>query len=433
MKRLCLAALVLLVLVGVWLAIATRENDAPGSAPTGVGEPSGATLLARGEYLTRAADCAACHTTHDGRPFAGGVAFKLPFGTIYSSNITSDLETGIGRWSEAEFERALHEGIRKDGARLYPAFPYTSYTALSRGDISAIRTYLMSLAAVRQPNRENELRFPFNQRLLMTFWDAVFFKSKRFESEPERSVDWNRGAYLATALGHCGECHTPRNMGFATKRGQEFAGSVVDGWRAPNITPDRAHGVGTWSEASLAEYLTTGHADGHGSAGGPMGEAVEKSLQYLSPEDATALVAYLRSRPAQVGKEPIEVNPRPSEALLSTAAAPATSSGPQNALGRRVFAWSCASCHAWNGQGRETPYASLVGARSVNDAKGTNVVKMILQGAHENIHGSDVMMPSFSTYSDVEIAAMANYVVSQFGGKNGQVTADAVHQQRDSK
>ncbi len=433
MNRLGLAVLALLVVVGAWLVLATRENDVPGSSPTAVGEPAGATLLARGEYLTRAADCVACHTTHDGRPFAGGVAFKLPFGTIYSSNITSDPDTGIGRWSEADFKRALHEGIRKDGEHLYPAFPYTSYTELSSADVSAVRTYLMSLAAVRQPNRPNELSFPFNQRVLMAFWNAAFFKSKRFDAEPARSSDWNRGAYLATALGHCGECHTPRNIGFATERGQEFAGSVVDGWRAPNLTADQVHGVGAWSEASLAEYLTTGHADGHGSAGGPMGEAVEKSLQYLSPQDAISLVAYLRSRPARAGEDPTEVNPRPSEALSSTAAAPATRSGPENTLGRRVFGWSCASCHAWNGLGRETPYASLVGARSVNDVTGSNVVKMILQGSHANIRGSDVVMPSFSNYSDVEIAATANYVVFQFGGKTGTVTADAVHAQRDSK
>ncbi len=256
----------------------------------------------RGEYLTKAADCVACHTVAgSGKPFAGGVAFRLPFGTIYSTNITADDETGIGRWSDDEFVRAVREGVRKGGRHLYPAFPYTSYTQLSRDDVLAIKSYLFSLPNMRQANRPNTLRFPFNQRWVMGFWNAFFFKSQRFAADPSKSAQWNRGAYLATALGHCGECHTPRNFGFGLEQGKALAGEELQGWRAYNITSDPKYGIGSWSDDEIAQYLNTGHADGRGSAAGPMGEAVAHSLQYLNPEDTAALVVYLRSVPAQTG------------------------------------------------------------------------------------------------------------------------------------
>jgi mono/diheme cytochrome c family protein len=252
-------------------------------------------LVQRGEYLAKAADCVACHTAHGGKPFAGGLPFKLPFGTMYATNITADRETGIGDWSDDDFVNALQKGVGKGGKHLYPSMPYTSYTGLSRDDALAIKAYLFSLPPVRQANRPNSLAFPFNIRWSMTFWNLVFLKDKRFTPDPALSAQENRGAYLATALGHCGECHTPRNIGFAMKAHHALAGAELQGWRAWNLTADKTYGVGDWSDAQLNSYLSIGRADGRGAAAGPMGEAIENSLQYLTPEDTAALVAYLRS------------------------------------------------------------------------------------------------------------------------------------------
>ena len=267
-------------------------------APAG---PITATLLARGEYLTRAADCAACHNAPNGKPFAGGLPFKLPFGTIYSSNITADRETGIGNWSDDDFVRALHRGIAPGGRNLYPAFPYTSFTAMSRDDALAIKAYLFSLPPQHVANKENDLIFPFNQRWGMAFWNLAFLSDRRFVPDPAQSAAVNRGAYLATALGHCGECHTPRNLAYGLESGRAFAGEALQGWHAYNITSDKRSGVGAWSDAQLASFLSSAHAQGRGSAAGPMAEAVENSLQYLTSEDIGALVAYLRTVAAQTG------------------------------------------------------------------------------------------------------------------------------------
>jgi mono/diheme cytochrome c family protein len=205
-------------------------------APTG---PITATLLARGENLTRAADCAACHTAAstpenslyppNGKQFAGGVPFKLPFGTIYSTNITPDRETGIGSWSDDDFVRALHRGIAPGGRYLYPAFPYTSFTAMSRDDALAIKAYLFSLPPQHVANKKDDLRFPFNQRWGMAFWNLAFLSDRRFVPDPAQSAAVNRGAYLATALGHCGQCHTPRNLAYGLESGREFAGDILQG------------------------------------------------------------------------------------------------------------------------------------------------------------------------------------------------------------
>src|SRR6202790_3093076 len=297
-RRIVLSLVVLVALGSAAYFWLNRSDPSAGSAPPLAGAPTSATTIARGDYLTRAADCVACHTVPgSGKEFAGGVAFVLPFGTIYSSNITSDPETGIGAWSDEDFVRAVHDGVRKDGKRLYPAFPYTSYTALSRADVLAIKAYLFSLPPVKQSDRSNELSFPFNQRWAMGFWNAAFFKNRRFVANASKSPEWNSGAYLATALGHCGECHTPRNLGYGMEHGKELAGEELQGWRAYNITPDPKYGIGSWSDAQITRYLQTGFADGHASASGPMGEAVSHSLQFLKSEDVAALVTYLRSVP----------------------------------------------------------------------------------------------------------------------------------------
>jgi mono/diheme cytochrome c family protein len=395
--------------------------------------PATPALIARGAYLVRAADCAACHNIPDGKPFAGGFAFHLPFGTIYSTNITADKETGIGNWSDNDFVRALHQGVAKEGTHLYPAFPYASYTGLSRADGVAMKAYLFSLPPVHAPARPNQLSFPFNQRWTLAFWNLAFLDDHRFKPDPALSTDQNRGAYLATALGHCGECHTPRNIGFAMEVGRQFGGAVAQGWHAYNITTNKDYGIGDWSDQQIADYLRFGHATGRGSASGPMGEAVGNSLQYLTAADTRSLVLYLRQVEPQIGVPGTEIDPAPGAMKASSAWAPGETDA-KSELGRHLFEGVCASCHEWNGGGRETNYAALAGSQAVNDPEGVNLVRVLLSGGDLKTSHGTAYMPSFaSAYNDVELAAVANYVIGHFGGKAGRVTPELVKERRSQQ
>jgi mono/diheme cytochrome c family protein len=272
--------------------------DYRGADPTGVPAQLGrASLVERGAYLARAADCMVCHTARGGKEYAGGLGFPLPFGTLYSANITPDKETGIGNYSDQDFLNAVHRGTRRDGARLYPAMPFASFTYMTDADALAIKAYLFSLAPVNAIAPANTLAFPFNQRWGMIFWSALFNADTRFEPNTAKSPEWNRGAYLAEALEHCGECHTPRNLAFALDNRKKFGGAVAAGWDAFNISSDKDTGVGAWRDDEIVTYLAEGYAAGHGTASGPMGEAVDQSLGRLAPEDIRAVAAYLRTFP----------------------------------------------------------------------------------------------------------------------------------------
>jgi mono/diheme cytochrome c family protein len=390
--------------------------------------PATTALIARGEYLTRAADCGGCHSAPNRKPFTGGLPFKLPFGTIYSTNITTDRETGIGGWSDDDFVRALHRGIAPGGRHLYPAFPYTSYTGMSREDALAIRAYLNSLPPQHVVNTDNSFSFPFNQRWGMAFWNLLFLKDRRFTADPTQSAAVNRGAYLATALGHCADCHTPRNLAYGLKKSREFAGEVLRGWHAYNITSDSRFGVGAWSDTQLASYLSSAHAEGHGSAAGPMAEAVENSLQYLTPQDVGALVAYLHTISARASRVEVDIA---STSIESSRDRIAGSHEPQDDVGRHIFEGTCANCHQYDGDGRQSIYASLIGSHSANDPTGANMTQVILGGAKYRIKDQSIFMPSFgAAYSDAELAAVANYVIAHFGGKAGRVTAEDVAKRR---
>ena len=390
-----------------------------GPSPTGVPpELLRADDHTRAEYILRMADCEACHTAKGGAPFAGGRPFVLPFGTIFTPNITPDPETGIGEWTDAEFLRAVHRGISRDGSRLYPAFPYASYTLLTDADVLAIKAYLFSLAPVREANKPNTFSFPFNQRWLMALWSAFFDRDQRFRPIQEQTPEWNRGAYLAEAAGHCGECHTPRNLLQAMNERQKFAGGIAEGWNAYNITSDAESGVGSWSAEELAAYLASGHAHARGTASGPMAEAVDLSLSKLTRSDIAAIVTYVRS-----------VKPIRSDALLTPAGAAADSpkiAAVDNFQGKRVFEGNCASCHTWTGAGAILEEAQLTGARAVNDPSAANVVQMILSGSGDAQTGQ-AYMPGFgAAYSDAEIAATANYVTARFGSRPSHTTPDKV-------
>ena len=403
---------------GSTVALADYREANPTGVPASLAQ---ADIVKRGEYLAKAADCVVCHTAKDGDAFAGGLPFPAPSGTLYSTNITADKDTGIGNYSDQDFLNAVQRGVRKDGARLYPAMPYTSYTFMTDADVLAIKAYLFSLPAVHRENQPDTLQFPFNQRWSMIFWSWVFNPNTRFAPNTEKSAEWNRGAYFAEALAHCGECHTPRNPAFGLDNRRKFAGAAY-GWLAYNITSDRGTGIGSWSDDELLAYLSKGHAAGRGTASGPMGEVVDHSLSLMDPADIRALVIYLRSIPAIASSEPATIAPpapaSPKEGEVA------------NALGHKVFAQACASCHSWTGVSSLSASATISGSRAVNDPTATNVAQIVVSGTQRLTPGS-MSMPAFgSIYSDTEIAAVANYVTARFGSAASKLTAKDVAELR---
>ena len=436
--RLLLIVVAVVVVIGLgvtaWMVTASRPlafaggetvtlAEYKGPSPTGVPADFTSTdPIARGQYLTRAADCQACHTAKGGAPFAGGLAFNLPFGTIWSPNITPDKDTGIGGWSDAQFIRAVRQGVDDQGQPLYPAMPYGAFAYMTDADVLAIKAYLFSLKPVQRENRDNTLAFPFNQRWLMVIWRQLFAPDQRFTPHTDRSPQWNRGAYLSEAMAHCGDCHTPRNLAQALDNHRKYAGAVAAGWKAYNITGHRLYGVGAWSDAELAQYLATGHADARGSAAGPMGEAVDLSLSHLTPSDIASLVVYLRSIPAiSTADQPAAViQPAPTAPKLGVA-------DGFDPKGKRIFEGACASCHNWTGQGSLNPWATLTGDRAVNDPTATNVAQVVISGANRRTASGLTFMPAFGhAYSDDEIAAVANYVTARFGAKPSSITPKQV-------
>ena len=392
-------------------------SDYHAADPTGVpADLKNADVVKRGEYLARAADCFACHTVSRDRLFAGGLALPLPFGTLYSTNITPDKDTGIGDYTDQDFLNAVQRGIRRDGARLYPAMPFPSYTLMTDADVLAIKAYLFSVPAVHAENLPNTLSFPFNQRWLMTFWSAFFNENARFRPNTAQSAEWNRGAYVAEALAHCGECHTPRNFALALDNRNKFSGAVF-GWYAFNITSDKESGIGAWSDDELRNYLSTGHASDRGTAAGPMGEAVDQSLSVMAPADISALVTYVRSVP------PIASADLTAKLAPPAPASPKEGNATAEAVGKRIFEGACVHCHDWTGVSQISPFATIAGARGVNDRTATNVVQIVISGTKRHTPDGVISMPAFgSAYSDSEIAAVANYVTARFGSAPSKLT-----------
>lgn len=439
-RRILLSITVIVVValaMGIWIIrgpdpMAFVDGQKVELAAYKAGDPTGvpvslarASLIERGKYLAEAADCTACHTSQGGKDYAGGLGIRLPFGTLYSTNITPDKETGIGNYSDQEFLNAVQRGSRRDGARLYPAMPFTSYTYMTEADALAIKAYLFSLPPVRAVAPANTLMFPFDQRWAMGFWSVLFTRDSRFAPDASQSLEWNRGAYLAEALAHCGECHTPRSLALALDNRKKFAGAVTAGWRAFNISSDKTTGIGAWRDEDLVSYLSLGHASGHGAASGPMGEAVDHSFSKLTPEDVHAVVAYLRSVPAIASAD-----------LPATLAPPAPAShrqggGPPDPRGKMVFEGACVSCHGWTGESSISPFATLTGSWAVNDPGATNVAQVVISGTGRHTPENSVSMPSFgNAYSDDEIAAVANYVTARFGTRGSRLTAQDVAELR---
>jgi mono/diheme cytochrome c family protein len=414
------------VLAGVLGAVVLSASCA---VPAGAEPASDPSLVARGRYLAKAADCMPCHTSTSGKSFAGGLKMNTPFGAIYSPNITPDRDTGIGTWTFEEFKQAVHSGIRADGKYLYPAMPFDAFTGISEDDLKALWAYFRSVPPVRRLNTENELSFPFNIRFGMLAWRMLFFREQWFVPETGKSAQWNRGAYLVEALGHCGDCHTPRNILFGLKSQQKFAGAIIQGWNAYNITPDPKWGIGAWSDSQIGDYLSHGHADGRGSASGPMAEVVDNSLRFLTDVDIRAMATYLKSVAAvsDAGGAAAVQTPSAQGQVAKTADLAAGS----GSLGLHVFEGACASCHSFDGNGVIFSQASLLGTRSANDPTGTNATQAILQGTHLHTALGKVFMPGFGNgYSDAEIAAVVNFVTGRFGTSASALTPDEVAKRR---
>jgi mono/diheme cytochrome c family protein len=441
--RVTTAAFSLLALYLAWHASHAEDTlpaDASPVTPTGAqsaldaadasrqNAAASAELVKRGEYLARAGDCFGCHTADKSRPFAGGLPIATPFGTIYTPNITPDADTGIGRWSDADFLRALHEGIGKGGEHLYPAFPYPEYTKVTGQDVLAIRAYLNAVVPVHYTPPRNDLSFPFNQRWLMVFWNLFNFTEGRFVPDPKQSAQWNRGAYLAEGLAHCEECHTPRNFLQGLKTSNRFSGATQAGWHAFNITPDKTSGIGNWSDEALTGYLSTGVAQGRANAAGPMAAVVASSTQYLSDGDLRSIGVYLRALPPVAGGEKRSRDQwgQPADEVTRLRGAAIT-----GVNGAQLFVANCAACHDWTGQGvgASAPgaYPSLIHNSVVGASDAGNLAMVILHGVERTTKQADVLMPEFgSQLSDDQVAVISNYVTRQFGNPQSTITVGQV-------
>lgn len=414
-----IALLIIAAVVAAAVVIAIRTPDPGLSAAIAQRQAD----VSRGQYVYELADCAACHTKPGGKTLAGGLGLSTPLGTIYTTNITPDRDTGIGHYSLTDFARAVRLGVRPDGARLYPAMPYTAYAKMSDEDVQDLFAYLQKdIAPASQTAPANALAWPYNMRWPIAFWNILFLDSSHFTPDPSKGQDWNRGAYLVEALAHCGECHTPRRSTQNLDNSQKFSGAVLQGWKAYNITGSKQSGIGGWSDAALTSYLSSGHAEGHSSASGPMAEAIAGSLRNAKSDDIRAIVAYLRSVPAIENASAIAANP-PA----------ATEASPRPDLGAQVFAGNCANCHDWDGKGVQSPYAGLLGSRTVNDPDATNLVAILLAGSNAPLPAEHAFMPSFARgHTDDELAAVVNFVNHYFGNGTAHVTAADIDKARKS-
>lgn len=353
-------------------------------------------LVARGAYIARAADCMSCHSAEGGEPYAGGLPINTPFGKIYSNNITPDPETGIGGWTEQDFARVLHEGISKGGERIYPAMPYDSYTKMVDEDVHALWAYMQTVEPVKRETPPNELMFPFDIRSGLAVWQELYLDDERFQPDPAHDATWNRGAYLVEALGHCGSCHTPRNLMGASEDARELTGSVVDNWYAPNISSGPASGVRDWTVEELAAFLKTGRNDRNVAPVGPMAEVVHASLSQLTDADVHAMAVYLKEQP------PPEEGPQAPETTTVV-------SDPRTGLGRELYSIHCSSCHKGDGQGVEGAAPTLAGNTAVTGPEPYNVIRAVLSGFEARAPWG--AMPAFGgVLTDQQIAEVTNYV-----------------------
>lgn len=368
-----------------------------------------------GRYQAALGDCAGCHTAPGGKPYAGGVSLETPFGTLVAPNITPDGATGIGTWSEADFRRALKQGIGHGGKRLYPAMPYTAYTKMTDSDVAALWAYFRTVQPVTNEVQSNRLPFPFNIRLLMAGWNWINFTPGDFKPDPKKTDEWNRGAYIVEAAGHCSVCHAPKSALGADKGG--LTGTVLQGWFAPNITGNLHEGVGSWSAEEIVSYLKTGV--GRGSIGsGPMREVIENSTSKMTDADLKAIAVYLKDLPASDKAAPT----------------PVATDNPAMQTGARIYAVNCSACHNGDGSGQGALFPKLAGNSVVQQGDPTTLIHIVLagsQGAVTAAAPTTPAMPSFAwRLTDQQVADVLTYVRNNWGNAAPPVAPDAVGKQR---
>jgi mono/diheme cytochrome c family protein len=378
------------ILLAVSFAMAARSD------------PQDFTQIERGRYLAVASDCASCHTVPgSGQPFAGGRAIETPFGNIVAPNITPDRETGIGAWSDDEFDAALRRGIGRDGSRLYPAMPYNAYTKMSRDDVLAIRTYLNTVTPVSNAVVANTLPFPFNIRAAMRVWDALYFTEGEYKPDPQKSPEWNRGAFLVDGPAHCGACHTPKSLLGGDRTSQYLQGSNLQGWFAPDITNDTRLGLGGWAINDVVAYLKTGH-NRVTAATGPMAEEITLSSSRMSDADLKAIATYLKSLPGR-----------------QDASKPLPSDDPVMAAGGAIYRDQCSACHGLDGHGVPLLFPSMAESSMVRSDDPTTLIRIVLRGARSVATAAEPTAPGMPSYGwqldDDQVAAVLSYVRNTWG------------------
>lgn len=421
MKKLPLFAIILLALAaGSGFMLYPADDALP--PPGKMAALPQAERVARGAYLAKAGDCMACHTPRGGAPYAGGRALQTPFGSVMSPNITPDRETGIGQWNADDFWRALHNGKSRGGRLLYPAFPYTSYTHITRDDSDALFAYFQSLPPVKQASLPHRLRFPYNQQIGLAFWRALYFRPAAFRADTGQSVDWNRGAYLVQGLGHCSACHSTRNALGAS--GDSLSGGLIPvlGWYAPSLTSDREAGLGDWAQHEVEQLLKTGVSP-RGTVFGPMAEVVRASLQHLDDADVKAMAVYLKALP---GKDTAPAAPYQRSSAPEARA--------QLELGGKLYTAHCAECHGAAGKGLPPHYPPLAGNRALLMDSAVNPVRIVLNGGFAPGTAGNPRpygMPPFShALDDNETAAVVSYLRSAWGNNAPPVGGNEVNRYR---
>jgi mono/diheme cytochrome c family protein len=429
MKRLLLVLLAAAVLLPAAILGIQILHD-PGSDRPVTIVADQADQIIRGQYLARAADCMACHTTRGGAQYAGGRVIPTPFGNLVSPNITSDKAHGIGAWSADDFWRALHNGKSRDGRFLYPAFPYTSYTKMTRADSDALFAWFRTVPPVAQPNQPHALRFPYDQRLLLAGWRALYFRPGEFAADAAKSASWNRGAYLVQGAGHCSACHAARNALGATDSGIDLAGGMIPvlGWYAPSLTSDTEAGLGAWDTEQIVSLLKTGVSP-RATVFGPMAEVVAESLQHLSDADVNAMAEYLKSLPPTASER------ADAAARTSPKATPGDRPGEDlMARGAKLYGDHCMDCHAKDGSGRAPAYPPLAGNRAITMRSAVNPIRIVLNGGYPPGTAGDPRpygMPPFGPFmSDDEIAAVVSYTRAAWGNAAAPISSEEVSRYR---
>jgi mono/diheme cytochrome c family protein len=419
MKKYFWAAALLVLVLGVlwWRGNGDRETgDAPPPMMAASTDP-----VDRGRELVMLADCRSCHTARGGAPFAGGRAIPTPFGTFYSPNITADPRTGLGSWSATDFWHALHNGYSRDGTLLYPTFPYTNYTKISRADSDAIFAYLRTITPVARENRPHQLSFPYNHRLLLVGWRWLFFRPGVYEPQPGETPEWNRGAYLVQGVGHCSACHESRNALGATRSEAGPSGGLILNWYAPSLTSPLQAGVEDWPIADIVTLLKAGRVSSNNTeaaALGPMAEVVSESLQGAPDTELQAMATYLKSLPVTRSSD------ENSESNVQYDIPPSILEA-----GKDLYVKNCADCHGKNGEGREPAAPPLAKNRAVLSSA-INPIRMVLFGGYApGTHGNPrpFGMPPYSlTLSDEQIAEVLIYVRSSWGNHARPIRGEEV-------